>query len=62
MKTRPIYHNPPQRGMRLPHSDLYRYTVCRLADGKERLSNRRPSLVKPWNWLIWDNVKNEEVK
>ena len=58
MKTKLTYQNPPPRGMKLPHSDLYRYTVCRLSDGKERLTNRKPSLRKPWNWMIWDNVNN----
>ena len=47
--------------MKLPHSDSYRYTICRLSDGKERLSNRKPSLRKPWNWLIWDNQRNEKA-
>ena len=61
MKTKPNYYPSPPRGMKNPLAANCRFTICRLADGKERFSDRRPSLRKPWNWLVWDNEKNCEA-
>lgn len=41
-------------------SELYRYTVIRLADDKERFTDRKPR-IKSSGYLVWDNRENEEI-
>lgn len=58
---RPVtWEKAPKRGTRNPKAELFRFTVIRLADKAERFTNRKPAHRD--DQMVWDNVKNAEVK
>ena len=58
---RPVtWEKAPKRGTRNPKAEVFRFTVVRLADKAERFTNRKPAHRD--DQMIWDNVKNAEVK
>lgn len=57
---RPVtWERAPKRGMKNPKTELFRYTVVRLADKAERFTNRKPAHRD--DQMVWDNKRNCET-
>lgn len=54
----------PARGMANTASQIYRYTVVRLRDNRERFTDRLPrvEIRKSPDFLVWNNKLNQEEK
>lgn len=57
------WQTPPKKGMKNPLSEIYKFTVVRLFDGKERFTNRKPRKdLNRIDFMVWNNEENQEIK
>lgn len=54
----------PRRGCKNPRSELYRFTVIRLSDSRERFTDRRPrpEIFRSLDFMVWNNRDNCEER
>lgn len=54
----------PRRGCKNTLMELYKFTVIRLSDRKERFTDRRPrpEIFRDLDMMVWNNRENREER